>query len=110
VKIFFKSNKLERQLTEPASIKRAYGTMAKAVYQRIKEMKASENLEIFMTIPAARCHELSGKLSGFFAATVSKNFRMIFTPSHNPLPLKSDKGLDLQKITSITILDIEDYH
>jgi plasmid maintenance system killer protein len=110
VEVFYKSNKLERQLTEPASIRRAYGTMAKAVHQRIQELKASDNLEIFMTLPAARCHELSGKLTGYFAATVSKNFRMIFSPRHNPLPLKPDKGIDLQKITSITILDIEDYH
>jgi proteic killer suppression protein len=110
VKITYKTNKLEKQLTVAREMHKAFGTMAKKVNQRIREITASANLEVLKTIPAARCHELKGDKKGQFAVDISGNYRIIFEPDQNPIPLKHDNSIDCIKITDIKILGTEDYH
>ncbi|WP_394335756.1 hypothetical protein [Flavobacterium cyanobacteriorum] len=62
------------------------------------------------TIPAARCHELTGDRKGELAVDVSGNYRMIFEPRHNPIPKEEDGGLNWEEVTKIQINEIEDYH
>lgn len=110
MKISYKSNKLEKSLTQAKEIHKAFGTMAKKVNQRMMELRAASNLEVMKTIPAANCHELKGDRQGEFAVDISGNFRLIFKPDHNPVPRKEDKSIDCIKVTDIQILDIGDYH
>ncbi len=110
MKIYYKSNKLERSLTDPREIRRAFGKMARKVNQRISELKASETLEILKTLPAANCHELKGDYRNKFAVNISENFRMIFEPHHNPIPRKDNGSIDCARITEIKILEVKDYH
>ena len=108
--ISYKSNKLEKQLTKAKEMQKAFGTMAKKVNQRMKEIKASENLNDLMKIPAANCHELKGNRKGQYAVDISGNFRLIFEPDHDPVPRKKDNSIDTIKITAIGMLEKEDYH
>lgn len=110
MKIDFKSKKLKKQLTEPKTMRKMFGTMANKVNQRMKELRGVENLSDMKLIPAARCHELKGDKGKILAVDVSGNYRLLFQPSHNPLPVKIDGGLDWQKVKEIKILAIEDYH
>ena len=91
-------------------MQKAFGIMAKKVNQRMKELSASANIEVLKTIPAAKCHELKGNKKGQFAVDISANFRLIFIPDHDPLPVKEDKSIDCIKITDIQIIGPEDYH
>lgn len=108
--IKFKSNKLEKSLTIPREISRTYGIMAKLVNQRMKEFQASQNLYVFGKLPGPGCHELKGIRKGQLAVIISGNWRIIFEPNHDPIPLKVDGGLDWQQVTSIKILEVADYH
>ncbi len=108
--IFYKSNKLKKQLTKANEIQKAFGTMAKKVNQRMKDIKASDNLNDLMKIPAANCHELKGNRKGQYAVDISGNFRLIFEPNHDPVPLKDDNSINTAKVTAIEILKKEDYH
>src|SRR4030042_3847401 len=99
MKISYKSNKLEKRLTEAKEIQKAFGTMAKKVNQRMMELRAASNLEVMKTIPAANCHELKGDRQGEFAVDISGNFRLIFKPDHSPVPRKEDKSIDCIKVT-----------
>ncbi|MBV6473969.1 MAG: hypothetical protein JPMHGGIA_02267 [Saprospiraceae bacterium] len=110
MEISFKSRKLERQLTEPKEMVKAFGKLARKVNQRLKELADANNLAIMRALPAARCHELAGDHMGELSVNVSVNYRMIFEPNHNPLPLTADGGLDWQKVTKIQINKIEDLH
>jgi plasmid maintenance system killer protein len=110
VRISYKSNKLKKSLTEAKEMQKAYGSMAKKVNQRIKEILASDNLEVLKSIPAANCHELRGSRKGEFALDISGNYRIIFEPDHDPIPQKDDRTIDCMKITDIRILGTEDYH
>ena len=110
MEIKYKSNKLEKNLTIPREISRIYGNMAKLVNQRMKELLASRNLFVLGTLPGPNCHELKGKRMGELAVDISGNWRLIFEPNHDPLPLKADGGLDWQQVTSIKIIEVTDYH
>jgi plasmid maintenance system killer protein len=110
VKISFKSNKLARSLTEAKEIQKAFGVMAKKVNQRMKEISASDNLEVLKTLPAANCHELKGDRKGEFAVDISGNYRIVFIPDHYPVPVKEDSSIDCIRITDIEIIGTEDYH
>lgn len=108
--IKFKSNKLGKSLSIPKEISKTYGDMAKKVNQRMKEFSSSKNLSVLGTLPGPNCHELKGSREGQLAVDISGNFRIIFEPNHDPLPLLADGGLDWQYVTSIKILEVTDYH
>jgi len=110
VKINFKTRKLEKQLTDPKTILKKFGTIARKVTQRMDDLRAAETLEIMRSIPAAECHELKNNRKGQLAISISKNYRIIFEPNHNPLPKNDDGGLDWIAITIIKIIEVTDYH
>lgn len=111
MKIEYKNNKLRKTVESPLAIIRNYGTRAKLVSQRLKEIEAAKNLNDFRNIPAANCHELKGQDKGKIAMDISGNHRIIFIPFIDPLPVKEDGGLDWTLVTEIKILQIGlDYH
>jgi plasmid maintenance system killer protein len=110
MKIKYKSNKLEKQLSNPKEITKKFGTRARKVNQRMQELKAVDSLFEMKSIPVANCHELSENRQDEIAVDISANFRMIFIPDHDPLPLKEDGGLNWEKVTDIKIVKMEDYH
>jgi proteic killer suppression protein len=36
--------------------------------------------------------------------------RLVFVPDHNPVPGKSDGGLDWAQVTRVLVTDVVDYH
>jgi proteic killer suppression protein len=111
VEISYKNRKLEKQLTDPREMAKSFGQLARKVNQRLKDLTDSDNLAIMRTIPAARCHELTGNRKGELAVDVSGNYRMIFEPLHDQIPKKKDDGgLNWEEVTKIQINEIEDYH
>lgn len=108
--IKYKTKKLEKQLTDLKELKKKYGTLALTVNLRIKQLTNSDTLKVLGTIQAANCHELSGNLKGSLAVDVSKSYRIIFEPNHEPIPKKADGGLDWSEVTNILITDVLDYH
>ncbi|MFN6378878.1 MAG: type II toxin-antitoxin system RelE/ParE family toxin [Flavobacteriales bacterium] len=108
--ISFKNRKLEKQLTDPVTLLKTFGRLAVKIHQRLSELKSAENLAVLKSIPAARCHELTGKRKGELAVVVSDNYRLIFKVNHHPLPKKEDGGLNWQEVTIIEIIEIVDYH
>jgi len=110
VEISYKSRKLEKQLTDLREMAKIFGQLARKVNQRLKDLTDADNLAIMKTIPAARCHELTGDRKDELAVDVSGNYRMIFEPNHEPKPKKEDGGLNWEKVTKIQINEIEDYH
>lgn len=108
--ITFKNRKLQKILTDPGEIKKAYGSMAKRVSQRMDQLQAAPNLATIQSLPALECHLLTGDRKGEWAVSISGNYRLIFEIDHNPLPTKDDGGIDSIRITDIRILETTDYH
>jgi len=97
-------------LTNPRELVKSFGQLAVKIKMRIKNIKDADNLAVLRTIPAARCHELTGERKGELAVNVSGNYRLIFEPNHDPIPKKEDGGLNWEEVTKIQINEIEDYH
>lgn len=110
MEISYKNKKLEKQLTEPKELQKKFGELARKIKQRLQELSAAENLAVMRTIPAARCHELKGSREGELAVDVSVNYRIIFQPNQEPIPLKEDGGLDWEAVIKVQINEITDYH
>lgn len=110
MEISYKNRKLEKQLTDPREMAKSFGQLARKVNQRLKDLTDADSLAIMRTIPAARCHELTGDRKDELAVDVSGNYRMVFEPNHNPKPKKDDGGLNWEEVTKIQINEIEDYH
>ena|SRR5690625_4979277 len=110
MKVSYQTKKLEKQLTDPKKMSKAFGVMAKKVNQRLKELSSADTLEVMKLLSTARCHELKGNRKGSLAVDVSGNYRLIFEPDHHPPPKNDSGGLDWQQVTRIKILAIEDYH
>ena len=77
---------------------------------RMAVLKASINLAVVPTTPPERRHQLSGVRDEQFAVDLVHPKRLVFKVNHKPPQRRDDGGIDLEQVTSITILDLVDYH
>ncbi len=108
--INFKSRKLEKIFNSERLLKTEYGEQASKIKLRMSVLKAASCLAMVSASKPDRRHELSGRRKGTFAVDLKHPFRLVFEPAENPVPLLEDGGIDLEKVISITILKVEDYH
>ena len=111
MEILFRTTQLAKVMNEDARLLKAFGDRnAKAIKLRLAVLSAAATLADVPTIPPDRRHLLKGERKGCFAVDAHHPFRVVFEPANDPLPRKADGGLDLAKITSVTILEVVDYH
>jgi proteic killer suppression protein len=110
VDIVFVNERAAAEWNSLKALSRSYGAEnARRVLRRLDELRAAPNLETMRTLPG-RCHELKGDRAGQLAIDVRHPYRLIFEPANEPLPQKADGGLDWTGVTSIRIIEVEDYH
>lgn len=110
MQIYYASNRLKKQFSNASEIKKTFGVNAKRVAARLADIESAPNLAMFMQLPAANCHALSGDRKGEWAVTISANYRLIFEIAHDPLPLKENDSVDTIRVTDIRITGTTDYH
>lgn len=109
--ITFRSEQLAKIFNSEKGLVREYGAEnAVKIKRRMAVLMAANCLEEVPTRPPERRHELIGDRKGQFAVDLKHPQRLVFEPNHNPLPRKADDGLDLKKISAVTIIEVEDYH
>ena len=109
--ILFQDRKLEKACNDQSLLVRRFGPIrAKLLRRRLDEFRAAESLEVLRSLPQMRCHELKGNREGTLAVDLDHPYRLIFEPVNNPIPRKSDGGLDWTRVTAIRVLTVEDYH
>jgi proteic killer suppression protein len=91
-------------------MQKAYGERAKRLMLRLDFLATAACLADVPSTPPTRRHELSGKRIGEFVVDVTGNWRLVFRPEHDPIPRTADGGIDLNAVTAIEIVSIEDYH
>lgn len=110
MEIQFKNEQLAKVFNNDKEAKRVHGVeRAKKLRRRLDDLTAAENLAVMRSLPG-RCHELKGELAGSLALDLDHPFRLIFESADEPVPKKSDGGLDWTKVRRITILEVRDYH
>ena len=93
------------------ALRRAYGArMAKVITTRLAVLRAAAKLGSVPTTPPERSHFLRGDREGQFAVDLVHPHRLVFEPSHEPLPRTEDGGIDAGQVTAIVIVEVTDYH
>jgi proteic killer suppression protein len=111
MEISFKTNQLEKDLNSAKRLRKKYGdARARYIMRRMKILAASPTLAEVPHQPPERCHQLTGDRNEQFGVTIKDQWRIVFRVNHEPIPRKEDNGIDLSKITKITITWIGDYH
>lgn len=109
--IQFRTAKLKKICNDFKLSQRELGPVcAKKLRTRLDELDAAECLDHLKYLPQARCHELKGDLKGILSVDLEHPYRLLFKPAHNPIPKKSDGGLDWKEVKAIIILEVEDTH
>ena len=110
-KFLFLLVRLEKTFNALTGLQKTYGTqMAKAITKRMAVLKHARHLGMVPTTRPERRHQLSADRDSQFAVDLVHPHRLVFEPDHHPLPRKDDKGIDLEQVTAIRILDVIDYH
>lgn len=108
--VLFASRKLEKQLSDEAQIRRAFGDRGRRLMMRLDFLKAASCLADVPHTPPIRRHALSGKWAGHYAVDVTANWRLIFRPLAVASPTDPGGAFDLAGVTAIQVVAIEDYH
>jgi len=110
VEISFQTKRLEKTFSSIAQLRRDYGTRAEAITLRMAVLKNAQTLTMVPTSRPERLHQLEANRRGQFSIDIVHPHRLIFLPTHDPIPRKADGGIDLARVTAITILEVIDYH
>jgi proteic killer suppression protein len=111
VTINFKTSKLKKIFNSKKELVREYGEQnAKRIALRMAVLTNAPNLATVPMLRPERCHPLKGDREGEFAVDLIHPRRLVFCPNHDPIPKKEDGGIDLFRVTAVTILGVEDYH
>ena len=84
--------------------------MAKKIKLRLAVLSNAPTLSEVPTSPPDRRHQLKGDRSGQYAVDLIHPHRLIFEPNHEPLPRRTDGGIDTDQVTAIRIIEVTDYH
>jgi len=110
VDIIFESTRFHGECNDQRQLIKRHGAeQAKRITLRLTALRAARCLEDMRHAPG-RCHELRGDRAGVLSLDLTHPYRLLFTPAHNPLPLKPDGGLDWAAVTAVTIIGVEDTH
>ena len=108
MEISFDSAKLAKLCNSRVALERAYGVVcAKRIGQRLQELEA---VDCLADMVFGRPHELTGDRAGQVSVDLVHPLRLIFRPTAQPPPLKTDGGLDRVKVKSVTIVEVRDTH
>ena len=109
--ISFRTRKLEKTFNSADKLLRAYGEpMAQTIGRRMAVLKAAPVLASLPESPPERRHALQGKRHGQFAVDLVHPYRLVFRPDHDPLTRRRGGGIDTERVTDITIVEVVDYH
>jgi proteic killer suppression protein len=111
MEIDFRTKKLRKASGSDQAMRAEWGDqMAKKLKQRLADLEAADCLEDVRNLPG-RFHQLTGDRSGEFAADLKGQYRLVFRPDHEPVPIKEDGGIDWSQVTAVMIIDVGvDYH
>lgn len=92
------------------TLQKEYGNrMARLIMSRLAVLKNAGTLSEVPTTRPERCHQLKGKRSKQYAVDLKHPYRLIFKPNHEPIPLGKDGGIDSERVTAITVVEVVDY-
>ena len=97
----YKSNKLEKILTDERKLRTEYGHISDKLMSLMTVLKSANNLEYVKCLPQYRLHELKHNRRGEWALDITGYCRLI---------ISFTKQEDLQLVTIIKILEVSKHY
>lgn len=80
MEIAYKSNKIKKVCEEPTEARKRHGNaMARAIFQRMREIEAAESVDELIKFRIGRCHKLGHNRAGQYAMDLVQPYRLVFT-------------------------------
>lgn len=109
--ITFRTQQLKKTFNSDKKLTKIYNArMAGIIKLRLAILKNIQTLTMVPITPPLRRHQLNGKRKGQYAIDLVQPYRLVFKPANNPIPYRQDGGIDTDRVTVITILEVVDYH
>jgi len=89
------------------AVKKLGDASARKLRVRLSALEAAERVT---DLVPGHPHPLKGDRRGQFALDLDGGKRLVFTPDHEPYPVKEDGGIDWSQVTAVRIEFIGDYH
>ncbi len=105
MEISYDTRKLELKLDGLINLKRYYTNIYIKLYERLSALETAASLDLISHSPPLSRHKLKGNYEGFYAISVSKNYKIIIKPDYD-----NYRKIKLEQIKRIIIMAIEDYH
>lgn len=110
MEIHFRDERLMRLCNDSReSVRRLGRASAEQLRRRLDDLQAISNLQEAFALPG-KFHPLARNRTGQFALRLAGGLRLIIVPDDIPLPTRTDGTVDLSRVRSIRIVEIEDYH
>ena len=111
VEVEVRKRSLAKALNSERDLVRKYGhDMANVLRTRLGVLENAPNLAAVPTGKPVRRHLLKADRAGQFAVDLVHPYRLVFKPNHRPVPRRPDGGIDTERVTAVTIIDVVDYH
>lgn len=111
MEITYKNKKLKMLCESEKDLKKSHGKQnAKYIQVGLALLDSAPNLSKVYGVRRFGLHQLKGGRKGQFALKLHDGKRLVFKPKSDPVLQKSDGGIDEEKITEVTILEIVNYH
>ncbi|MEA5616378.1 killer suppression protein [Cronbergia sp. UHCC 0137] len=108
--IVFQSDTFREECNNQRLLVKKHGAdRAKRIRIRLDDLYAANVLEDMRNC-RGRCHELLYDRAGQLSLDLDHPYRLIFELADEPIPTKSDGGLDWGKVTAVRIIGVENTH
>jgi plasmid maintenance system killer protein len=111
MEISFATKKLAKLLNSQKEMLRKYGPdNGSRILRKLSQLASAETLLDLSKLPATRLHELSNNRDEQLSLDIKHPLRLLMVPNHEETPRKPDGGLDWERVTAVTIIEIVDTH
>jgi plasmid maintenance system killer protein len=111
MRVTFTRAKLAKDCSSDRERQRRFGAeRAHKLKLRLDQMQAAASIAELMTLPGARCHQLNADRDDQFSVDLDGPYRLIFEVDMFPVPRRPDKGIDLDAIDAVVVIEIADTH
>lgn len=108
VEIAFRDERLRKLCEDSKAAQRKLGdACARKLRSRLADLDAAR---VVTDLVAGRPHPLKHDRSGQFALDLAGAVRLVFAPTHDPIPQTQDGSTDWSQVTAVRIEFIGDYH
>lgn len=111
MQLYFVSTQLRKLCSSEKELVRRFGDRrGRVIARRLTELVALPALSLAYEVPHLRLHQLKAERDGQYAITVVDPYRLIVRPAENPVPRRDDGGIDPERVESLVVVEIVDYH